>query len=132
MIKYWMGFWILMAALLGGLLFWRNRSSYPEKSRKWNLGKSCVDFAIIASAAAWLPALLIAWSVLWLTRPIETPAYRMTMAVVSSLALGVLGAGAMEAIVIMSVFSIDLLTGRQGFLGHWNRLGVNPAKLEAA
>jgi hypothetical protein len=124
MLKKWFAFWAAAIGVLGLLLYWKNAYTYSHQSLMWKVGKSFADLVVIILAAARLPALLVAWCILWLTRPIKTPVWRTTVAVVIGTILGVLASttvGAMEIIVLLSVFAVDLVTGKQGFLGHRQR-----------
>jgi hypothetical protein len=131
MIKSWIAFWTTALALLLGLLFWKNTKSYAQRSRLWRLGKSLVDFALILMAAIRLPALLIGWCVLWATRPIKHPALKATVAVIAGLLFGLAGHAAMEILVLCSVFAVDLVTGRAGFLRRWEESKPGPRAVAA-
>lgn len=131
--KAWIAFWIGALGLLAGLVFWNNCRIYKAKRLRWKLGKSLADWAIIVLLAARLPALLIGWSVLWVVRPVKHPAIRTTMAVLAGLAFSLVGAKAIELLIVSSVFSIDLITGRAGFLGNWDKAGpTKPQKIGIA
>jgi hypothetical protein len=121
MIKKWVALWVTLTVVLGALLFWKNSFTYPLYSTKWRVGKSLADLVLILFAAVRLPALLIAWCVLWATRPIRSPGLRTTAAVIIGATLGLLASatvGVMEIVVLLSVFAIDLVTGKQGFIGY--------------
>lgn len=117
-------FWTVALALLGGLLFWRNKRKYRHKSPWWLLGKSSVELLVLGLTAAFLPALLIVWLVTWVTRPIARPWVRTVVGVLSGIAFGFLSNVAVEVLVLLGVFSIDMKTGthdRSGFLNCWRR-----------
>jgi hypothetical protein len=124
MIKKWLALWAAAIAVLAGLLFWKNSSLYPSKSRRWCAGKSFADLALILVAAAYLPALLITWCVMWITKPIKSPGLRATAGILVGAVLGLLSTaatGVMELVVLVSAFAIDIVTGHGGFLGHLDR-----------
>jgi hypothetical protein len=117
-------FWSVALATLGGLLFWRNKRKYARKSVPWLLGKSAVELLILGLTAAFSPALLIVWLVTWVTRPIETPWLRTVIGVLTGVTFGFLSNVAVEVLLILGVFSIDMKTGsheRSGFLNCWSR-----------
>ena len=117
-------FWATAIAVLGGLLFWRNRTKYQSKSSAWLLGKSGVELLILFLTAAFMPALLIVWLVVWATRSIENPWLRTILGVVTGIVFGFVSNVAVEVLVILGVFSIDMKTGAHdqgGFLHCWDR-----------
>lgn len=64
-----------------------------------------------------LPVLLVSWICLWLTKPIQTPWIKVTIGVIAGSILGFLSMVALEVLIVVSVFSIDEITGeREGFL----------------
>ena len=135
MIKLWMLFWATVIAALGGLLFWRNGRKYQSNSTLWLLSKSAIEVVLLVGAAAYLPGLLIAWGVLWAVRPIQRPWVKATAGVVFGMLFGFFSNVALELLVLVGVFSIDLKTGqgeRAGFLNCWKRAaGAKKQKLAA-
>lgn len=115
-------------ALLGGLLFWKNTQSYRRKSVWWRAGKSAIDMGLIVVMAARLPALLVGWCVLWITRPIQNSALKTTLAIIAGIAFGLMGAYYMEALIFFSVFAIDLVTGANCFLKYKEKYRQKEAK----
>ena len=119
--KSWIAFWAAAIAVLGGLLFWKNTAQFGVKSLSWRARKSVIEMGLILMTAVYLPALLVCWCVLWLTRPIQNQSLRITMSVVLGVSLGVMSGWALELVVLASVFGIDTVTGRDGFLRNWAR-----------
>lgn len=116
-----MAFWAATIVFLSGLLFWRNRRKYPGKALLWLITKSGTELALLIVSAIRLPALLCAWIGLWVTRPIKEPWLRTTVGILVAAALGYMSIFAMEVILILSVFSIDEVTGEStGFLKNFN------------
>jgi hypothetical protein len=130
--KKWVAFWVTVTAILGLLLFWKNTKTYAEESVLWRIGKSLIDMGLILLCAIRLPALLIGWCVLWLTKPIEHPALRTTMAILTGMLLAVAGQTAIEILVLLSIFAVDLVTGKQGFLLNWKKAGEAEEKRKLA
>jgi len=117
-------FWTGALAVLGGLLFWRNKKKYRAHSAVWLLGKTVVELLVLGLTAAFLPALLIVWLVTWVTRPIKTPWVRTVVGVLTGVTFGFLSNIAVEILLLLGVFSIDMKTGaheRTGFLHCWRR-----------
>lgn len=88
------------------------------------MGKSAAELAVLFLTAAFLPALLIAWLVVWVTRPIKRPWVRTTVGVLTGVLFGFMSNVALEVLIILGVFSIDMKTGahdRGGFLNCWRR-----------
>jgi hypothetical protein len=115
-----LAFWASTVVFLSGLLLWRNKRKYPRKPVVWLMTKSLTELTILVVSALRLPALLCAWISLWVTRPIKQAWLRTTVGVLLAFGLGWLSMFAMELVLLMSVFSIDEITGEdQGFLKNW-------------
>lgn len=107
------------AATLFGLVYLKNRFSYGYKSLRWRLAKSLADTVLIIAAANYVPALLVGWTVMWVTRPIKRRGIQVTLAVLAGMAFGAIGGVWLEVLCLLAVFSVDLLTGSQGVYGWW-------------
>jgi uncharacterized membrane protein YphA (DoxX/SURF4 family) len=115
-------FWTATVLLLSGLLFWRNKVKYPTKRVPFLILKSATELSILMVSAIRLPMLLCAWISLWITRPIKAAWLRTTVGVLVAIGLGYLCIFAMELVLLLSVFSIDEITGeKNGFLGNLAR-----------
>jgi fatty acid desaturase len=100
-----------MAALLS-LAFWKNSRSYPQKSRLWRLGKAVIDTGLVVLMVVYAPALLLAYVVIWLTSPFRNKIIQVTAAFASILAVTHLAGIIFEAVAVLGVFAVDLLTGQ--------------------
>jgi fatty acid desaturase len=100
-----------MAALLG-LAFWKNSQSYPHKPRLWRLGKAVIDTGLVALMVIYAPALLLMYVVIWLTSPFKNKIVQVTTAFASILVVTHLAAVVFEAVAVLGVFAMDLLTGQ--------------------
>ena len=107
--------------LLYALAFWKNSKSYSWKSAQWRWGKSAIDTALVLLAAFYMPALLVAWAVVWLTRSITQRSMQITSAIVLGIAFSAVGGVALEVLCVVGIFSVDLLTGAQGVYGWWRK-----------
>ena len=68
--------------------------------------------------AIFCPPLLIAYSVLWLAQFVsDEPIWRTTFSVLAGIALAAVGGWFLEAVIVIGLFAVDLVTGR--FLNHW-------------
>lgn len=108
---------ILLGALFG-LVYWHNCWAYQERTWKFKLFKSCVDWSLITLLAWRLPAMLVAWGVYWLVRPIKDRAVAITISVFAGMALSSLNMWLVEGLCLISVFAVDLITGTNGFMLH--------------
>lgn len=108
----------LGVACLFGLCFWNNKRSYKDKSWQWRTGKSLIETLIISLSAWKFPVILVGWSTIWFTRPCKTPVYRVALGVIASVLFGFMEVYIFEAVILVSVFAIDLVTGTNGFLRH--------------
>lgn len=108
-------------SLLLGLAYWKNRVSYSYKPVWWRAVKSVVDCALVILSALYMPALLVAWTVGWLTRGVARRGVQITLAVLIGIALGSISGIFLELLCILGIFSVDLLTGAQGIYGWYNQ-----------
>jgi hypothetical protein len=106
-------FWAAMIAILGGLLFWRNTVRYRHKSGFWRIGKSALEMVLLVATAQFLPGMLIAWLVLWATRPIQNGWLKTVVGVVSGITFGFLNNIFAELLVLFGVFAVEIKTGEE-------------------
>lgn len=130
MIKSWIAFWVGLVAGLLGLILWKNWKFNRLESWRWIGLKSVVDFVLILCSAIWLPPLLIAWAGVWITRPIKHPALRATVGVTAGILFAICAAEALEVLALFSIFSIDAVTGQDGFLRNWRLAGEQEQEQE--
>ena len=122
----WHAYWIGLAGAMLAVNFWRNHRKYRGESRPWVAGKSLADTSLVCLLAIFCPPLLIAYSVLWLVQFVsDDPLWKTTFSVIAGISLAAIGGWLLEAVLIVGLFSIDVVTGR--FLHHWRRAGVHPA-----
>ena len=105
-------FWAACIAALCGLAFWKNSQSYPRKSPLWRLGKSVIDTGLVLLMVLHAPALLLMYVVIWLTSPFKNRIMQSTAAFASILAVSHLAGIVFEAVAVLGVFAMDLLTGQ--------------------
>lgn len=115
---------IYLAVIVGmlglySLTFWKNSRSYSFKSRNWCVVKSLVDSSLVMLAAFYLPALLVGWTVMWLTRGITRRSVQITASIILGIIFSTISGFALEILCVTSIFGIDLLTGKQGLYGWW-------------
>jgi len=123
--------WTAGLTIPGGLLFWRNKSRYHDQSTARQAGKSVVELVILFLTATFLPALLVVWLVVWATQPIKTPWLRTTVGVLTGVVFGFLSNVAVEVLVLLGVFSIDMKTGTAepgGCLNWWRRATISDVR----
>jgi hypothetical protein len=99
-----------MAALLG-LAFWKNCRSYAHKSRLWRFGQAAIDTGLVVMMVIYAPALLLMYVVIWLTNPFRNKIIQVSTAFISILAIIHLAGVFFEAVAVLGVFAVDLLTG---------------------
>ena len=105
-------FWAALIAALCCLAFWKNSRSYPCKSRLWRLGKALIDTGLVVLMVLYAPALLLMYVVIWLTSPFRNKVMQVTAAFASILAVTHLAGVVFEAVAVLGVFAMDLLTGQ--------------------
>ena len=115
-------FWGALCAIITGFLLWKNNKKYPEKSIYWKIFKSCIEIIILLVSALRVPVLLVSWCSVWLMRPVKTTWAKATFGTLVGIILGFLAFNVMEILLILSVFSIDDITGEDyGVLKHYRR-----------
>ena len=112
---------VVGVAALFGLAYWKNTFSYGFKTRKWRLGKSVVDCSLVVLAALYLPALLVGWTVMWLTSIIRRPGIRVTLSILAGIVFASIGGVALEVLCVLGILAVDLLTGHNGVYGWWKQ-----------
>ena len=105
-------FWATLVVALLGLAFWKNSQSYPARSRLWRLGKAVVDAGLVLVLTVYAPALLLMYVVVWLTSPFKNRVIQTTTAFASVLAVTHLAGAVFEAVAVLAIFAVDLLTGQ--------------------
>jgi hypothetical protein len=105
-------FWAALTAALLGLAFWKNSRSYPSKSRLWTLGKAVIDTGLVVMMVIYAPALLLMYVVIWLTSPFRNRITQVTTAFASVLIISHLAGVVFEAVAVLGVFAVDMLTGQ--------------------
>jgi hypothetical protein len=105
-------FWAALVAALLGLAFWKNCQSYPRKSPLWRLGKAATDTGLVVIMVIYAPALLLMYVVIWLTSPFKNKIVQVTTAFAAVLVVTHLAGVVFEAVAVLAVFAVDLLTGQ--------------------
>jgi hypothetical protein len=122
----WHAYWAGLAGAMLAVNFWRNRRKYCGESKLWVAGKSFADTSLVCLLAVFCPPLLIAYSVLWLVQFVsDDPLWKTTFSVIAGVSLAAIGGWLLEAVLIVGLFSIDVVTGR--FMHHWRRAGAHSA-----
>jgi hypothetical protein len=120
MLRAWKLFWICLWSILFGAVFTRNIVKYKDQPVWWNLCKSLLDITVIVLSVLFLPPFLVGTSVAWIVRDIKKTWLKVITGIISGITLGIVSAYAMEAIILLSVFSVDKITGpRKGIIGRW-------------
>jgi len=108
---------LLLTALFAAVLC-KNCLAYRRKSLKFKLFKSICDWSIISFLSWKLPVLLVAWAVNLVVRPITSHNMKITVAVFVGMLFNSISISALEVLALVSVFSVDIITGNCGFLGY--------------
>ena len=105
-------FWAALMPALLGLAFWKNSRSCPRKSRLWRLGKAVIDTGLVMLMVIYAPALLLMCVVIWLTSPFKNEIIQVSAAFASILAITHLAGVVFEAVAVLGVLAVDLLSGQ--------------------
>lgn len=101
---------------MGISIYW-NKRQYPGKSWPWVIGKSVLDVALVGVLAAFMPALLLVYSCMFVL-DLMTPylpkdrVLRVTIAVLTGSLLANLGARCLELLLVLGAAGMDLVSGR--------------------
>ena len=105
-------FWAALTAALLGLAYWKNSRSSPRKSTIWRLGKAAIDTGFVVLMVIYAPALLLMYVVVWLTSPFKNKIIQVSAAFASILAITLLAGVVFEAVAVLGIYAVDLLTGQ--------------------
>jgi asparagine N-glycosylation enzyme membrane subunit Stt3 len=112
----WYAYWAGIIAFLFGALYLKNAHRHQDKTCQWNLSKSAIECIMLVLATAFMPAILVVYGSMWLTKGIKRPAFRMGAGVAIGTILMMLVGWALEVLVLLGVFSINLIS--DDFLGY--------------
>ena len=101
----------LVAALFGAGILEELPKLSPEVSAlaAW---KAVIDTALVALMVIYAPALLLMYVVVWLTSPFRNRIIQTTTAFAAILAVSHLAGVVFEAVAVLGVFAVDLITGQ--------------------
>jgi glycerol-3-phosphate acyltransferase PlsY len=122
-------FWAALTAALLGLAFWKNSRSYPRKSPLWRLGKAVIDAGLVMLMVIHAPALLLMYVVIWLTSPFRNKIVQVSAVFASILAITHLAGVVFEAVAVLGVFAVDLLSGQ--VVARMDKRGINKLAMAA-
>lgn len=114
-------YWTMLAsAALGISVLW-NKRNYPDQSWSWVVGKTVLDLGLLAILTAFLPALVLAYSCMFVLDLLNKytgtdRVLRMTAAVLTGLALTTVAGRFIEILVLIGAAAMDLVTGRLLYL----------------
>jgi hypothetical protein len=118
MTRLWKAYWIAAGSALCTLSAIRNWRKYRGHSLWFIAGKSAMDSGLLVSLAVFCPPLLVSLCVLWLLQFIkDDPVWKTVFAVFAGMGLTAVGAWVLEGLIVIGVFSIDLLSSRM--LKYW-------------
>lgn len=115
---------IYFAAVVGilslfSIAWWKNNFSYSFKPVRWRVLKSVADVVLVVLSALFMPAILVGWTTMWLTRGIQRRGIQVTLAVVLGIVFSTISGVFLEIMCLLGIFSVDLVTGQQGIYGWW-------------
>jgi hypothetical protein len=106
----WHAYWVGLVSLLFGALYFKNIHNHPDKTGQWRLGKTAIECILLILAAAFMPAILVIYASFYFTRNIKRPGFKMVAGVAIGTSLMMIVGWALEILVLIGVFSIDLLS----------------------
>ncbi|MGC1580447.1 MAG: hypothetical protein WA766_03135 [Candidatus Acidiferrales bacterium] len=113
----WKLYWAALVAALLGVCYFKNTRNYRNKTTTWKAGKSLIECGLLVLAAAFAPILLAIYGSMLITQKIQRPAIRVGVGFLTGIGLTLLLSSFLELVVLLGVFSIELLSG--DFLGYW-------------
>ena len=106
----WRIYWVGLIAALLGLLWFKNKKYYPDKGWRWTGGKSILECLGLVVSAIYMPALIVAYASIWLTRNIKHQYIKLAASVIVSIPLMLMGNLLLEGLIIIGAFAIELLS----------------------
>jgi len=113
----WYIYWTILVSVLLGTLYTKNHLNHKNRTWHWNAGKSLIECGLLVLAAAFAPILLAIYGSMLITQKIQRPAIRVGIGFLTGIGLTLLLSSFLELVVLLGVFSIELLSG--DFLGYW-------------
>jgi hypothetical protein len=118
MTRLWKAYWAAAGTALCVLAAVRNWKKYRGRSWWFIGGKAALDSGLVVVLAVFCPPLLVSLSVLWLLQFVKKdPVWQTVVAVFAGMGLMTLGGWALEILILIGTFSMDLLSSR--ILKHW-------------
>jgi hypothetical protein len=101
-------FWTTLFSFISGILYWRNIKKYKKRSKYWNFCKAISETFVLFLTAIFIPGLLIGWCITWIISPIKKIRLKIIFGIVISILLNCISTIAVELLIIIGIFSIDL------------------------
>jgi hypothetical protein len=109
MIK-WKLYWATLVAALLGVLFLKNRKMYADKTWKWQTSKSLIEGTLLVLSAVFMPVFLVVYGSTWITQGIKRPAIKVGVSCLVGTVLMLTVGSFLELLVLLGVFSIELIS----------------------
>ena len=111
----WYIYWAALVSCLLGVLYTKNKKMYSDKPRQWYIGKSLIECVLLVIAAAFMPAILVVYASMMITKNIQRPAFRIGVGFVVGTVLMMTMGWILELLVLVGAFAINLVS--DDFLG---------------
>jgi len=112
----WYLYWTTLVALLLGGLYTKNQYKHKQKSIQWKIGKSVIECALLVLAVIFMPPVLVVYGSMWATKKITRPGFRIAASFTVGTLLMLTIGWALEVLVLVGIFSIDMIS--DDFLGY--------------
>jgi len=106
----WSLYWTALISLLFGALYTKNYFNHKDKTIQWNLGKSIIECVLLVLAVAFMPAVIAIYGSMWITKGIKRPGFKILVGFSVGTALMLIMGWALEILVLIGVFGIDILS----------------------
>lgn len=126
----WSVYWTALVGALLGALYLKNNHNHKDKSLQWNLLKSCSECILLVLAVAFMPAIIAIYGSMWITKGIKRPGIKILVGFSVGTALMLIMGWALEILVLIGVFSIDVLS--DDFLSFMNERRQMKEQLRAS
>lgn len=106
----WSVYWTALVGALLGVLWLKNSHTHKDKTTQWNLGKSIIECILLVLAVAFMPAIIAIYGSMWITKGIKRPGIKILVGFSVGTVLMIVMGWALEILVLVGVFSIDVLS----------------------
>lgn len=108
--RRWFLYWTALVSMLLAVLYIKNKKMYIQHDKTWYISKTVIECIMLILAAAFLPALLVIYTSVYITRKIKRPAFKIGAGFAVGVLLMPILTWALELVVLAAAFSVNLIS----------------------